>query len=170
MIAKQAASLDLLSGGRFELGIGAGSFWEAIGAMGGPVRSGREALEAPEEAIEIIRLFWSGERTISFEGRYYSISGLHPAPAPAHPIEIWVGAYRPKMLGLVGRRADGWIPSLGYAPPPRIPEMQQRIDEAAEKAGRDPAEIRRAYNLSGRITDGSVGDLLEGPVTHSVES
>jgi alkanesulfonate monooxygenase SsuD/methylene tetrahydromethanopterin reductase-like flavin-dependent oxidoreductase (luciferase family) len=71
MIAKQAASLDVLSGGRFELGLGAGAFWEGIGAMGGPVRSGREALESLEEAIRIIRAFWSGERAIAFEGRHY---------------------------------------------------------------------------------------------------
>jgi alkanesulfonate monooxygenase SsuD/methylene tetrahydromethanopterin reductase-like flavin-dependent oxidoreductase (luciferase family) len=84
MIAKQAASLDVLSGGRVELGLGAGAFWEAIAAMGGPVRSGREALEALEEAIRIIRAFWSGERTIDFAGNHYSIRGLHPGPPPAH--------------------------------------------------------------------------------------
>jgi alkanesulfonate monooxygenase SsuD/methylene tetrahydromethanopterin reductase-like flavin-dependent oxidoreductase (luciferase family) len=70
VVAKQAASLDVLSGGRFELGLGAGAFWEAIGAMGGPVRSGREALESLEEALHIIRAFWSGERTFSFGGRH----------------------------------------------------------------------------------------------------
>src|SRR5512132_1686180 len=73
LLAKQAASLDLLSRGRFELGLGAGAFWEAIRAMGGPMRSGREALEALEEGIEIIRAFWSGERTISFQGKHYSV-------------------------------------------------------------------------------------------------
>jgi alkanesulfonate monooxygenase SsuD/methylene tetrahydromethanopterin reductase-like flavin-dependent oxidoreductase (luciferase family) len=85
MIAKHAATLDVLSGGRFELGLGAGAFWEPIAAMGGPVRSPREALESLEEAIEIIRLFWSGERSIAFEGKHYRVKGLHPGPAPGAP-------------------------------------------------------------------------------------
>ncbi|MDQ3823749.1 MAG: LLM class flavin-dependent oxidoreductase, partial [Actinomycetota bacterium] len=89
MIAKHAASLDALSNGRFELGLGAGAFWDAIAAMGGPRRSGREALEALEEAIRIIRAFWSGERTISFQGEHSAVRGLHPGPAPAHEIGIW---------------------------------------------------------------------------------
>jgi alkanesulfonate monooxygenase SsuD/methylene tetrahydromethanopterin reductase-like flavin-dependent oxidoreductase (luciferase family) len=153
MIAKQAASLDVLSGGRFELGIGAGAFWDAIAAMGGPRRGGREALEALEEAIAICRAFWSGERTIRFDGRHYSVAGVHPGPQPAHAIEIWIGGYRPRMLGLIGRVADGWIPSLPYAPPERVPEMQRRIDAGAEEAGRDPSAIRRAYNVMGELDD-----------------
>ena len=147
MLAKTAASLDVLSGGRFELGLGAGAFWEGIEAMGGPRRSAGESVDALAEAIEIIRLFWSGERAITYEGRFYTVKGLHPGPAQAHRIEIWLGAYRPRMLALTGRVADGWIPSLGYAPPETIPERQARIDEAAVAAGRQPAEIRRAYNL-----------------------
>jgi alkanesulfonate monooxygenase SsuD/methylene tetrahydromethanopterin reductase-like flavin-dependent oxidoreductase (luciferase family) len=170
MIAKQAASLDLLSGGRFELGLGAGAFWEGIEAMGGPTRSGREALDALEEAIRIIRLCWSGERSIRFEGRHYSVSGLHPGPPPAHPIEIWVGAYKPRILGLVGRLADGWVPSLPYAPPAVVPELQARIDEGATEAGRDPAEIRRAYNLIGEIADAGSDEAFAGPVSFWVET
>jgi alkanesulfonate monooxygenase SsuD/methylene tetrahydromethanopterin reductase-like flavin-dependent oxidoreductase (luciferase family) len=170
MIAKQAASLDLLSGGRFELGLGAGAFWEAIGAMGGPVRGGREALEALEDALRIIRLCWSGERAVSHEGRRYSIVGVHPGPPPAHPIAIWVGAYPPRMLGLVGRLADGWVPSSRYAPPEAVPGMQARIDEGAAAAGREPGEIRRAYNLMGTIADGAEGELLQGPVERWVET
>jgi alkanesulfonate monooxygenase SsuD/methylene tetrahydromethanopterin reductase-like flavin-dependent oxidoreductase (luciferase family) len=170
MIAKQAASLDLLSGGRFELGIGAGAFWEAIAAMGGPVRGGRESVEALEEAIEVIRAFWSGERTITFSGSHYSVAGLHPGPRPAHEIEIWVGAYKPRMLDLVGRRADGWVPSFSYAPPAAIPEMQRRIDAGAAEAGREAASIRRAYNLMGEITAGASGEPLHGPVSHWVET
>ena len=169
MIAKHAASLDVLSGGRFELGLGAGAFWEAVGAMGGPVRSPGEAVEALEEAIKIIRLFWSGERTIEFAGRHYSVKGLHPGPPPAHPIEIWVGAYKPRMLNLIGRLADGWVPSLSYAPPEAIPGMRRRIDEGAEEAGRNPAAIRRLYNVSGAITDGAVEGTLQGPPSHWVE-
>ncbi len=169
MIAKQAVSLDVLSGGRFELGLGAGAFWEAIGAMGGPVRSPRESVEALEEAIQIIRLFWSGGRTIGFDGRHYSVRGLHPGPAPAHPIGIWIGGYKPKMLNLTGRLADGWLPSLPYAPPEEIPAMQRLIDEGAEEAGRDPAEIKRIYNLMGAITSGPAQGLLQGPVSQWVE-
>ena len=169
MIAKQAASLDVLSGGRFELGIGAGAFWEAIGAMGGPVRSGREALESLEEAIAIIRAFWSGERTIRVEGRHYSVAGVHPGPAPAHPIAIWVGGYRPRMLNLVGRVADGWVPSFPYAPPAAIPAMQRRIDAGAAEAGREPASVRRAYNVMGDITAAST-EPLRGPASQWVET
>ena len=116
MIAKQATSLDALSGGRFELGLGAGGFWEAIGAMGGPVRSPGAAIEALEEAIRIIRLFWSGERSISFEGVHYSVKGLHPGDPPPHRIEIWLGLGKPRGLALCGRLADGWVPSAGRRP------------------------------------------------------
>jgi alkanesulfonate monooxygenase SsuD/methylene tetrahydromethanopterin reductase-like flavin-dependent oxidoreductase (luciferase family) len=170
MIAKQAATLDALSGGRFELGLGAGAFWEAIGAMGGPVRSGREALAALEEAIRVIRAFWSGERTISVEGEHYSVRGLHPGPAAAHPIGIWLGVGRPRALALTGRVADGWVPSLFWATPELVPEMQRRIDAGAKAAGRDPSEIRRVYNVGGSITDGARHGLLKGPPEHWIET
>jgi alkanesulfonate monooxygenase SsuD/methylene tetrahydromethanopterin reductase-like flavin-dependent oxidoreductase (luciferase family) len=170
VMAKQAVSLDTLSGGRFELGLGAGAFWEAIGAMGGPVRSGGEALKALEEAIHIIRAFWSGERTISFEGEHYSMRGLHPGPPPAHPIGIWLGVGRPRALALTGRLADGWVPSLSWATPDVVPDMHRRIDDAAAEAGRDPSEIRRVYNIGGTITDGATRGLVEGPPEHWVET
>ena len=170
MIAKQAASLDVLSGGRFELGLGAGAFWEAIKAMGGPVRSGREALESLEEAIRIIRAFWSGERTIAFDGRYYSVRGLHPGPAPAHPIGIWLGVGKPRALALTGRLADGWVPSLSWATPELVPAMMRRIDEGAAAAGREPSEIRRVYNVGGTIADGPTDGLLKGPPWHWIET
>jgi alkanesulfonate monooxygenase SsuD/methylene tetrahydromethanopterin reductase-like flavin-dependent oxidoreductase (luciferase family) len=170
MIAKQAASLDVLSGGRFELGLGAGAFWDAIRAMGGPVRSGREALESLEESIRIIRAFWSGERTISVEGEYYSVKGLHPGPPPAHPIEIWLGVGKPRALALTGRLADGWVPSLSWATPEIVPTLTRRVDDGAAEAGRDPSEIRRLYNIGGRIVDGPVNGLLDGHVEHWIET
>jgi alkanesulfonate monooxygenase SsuD/methylene tetrahydromethanopterin reductase-like flavin-dependent oxidoreductase (luciferase family) len=170
LIAKAAATLDRLSGGRFELGLGTGAFWEGIVAMGGPERAPREALGALAEAIEVVRLVWSEERAVRFEGEHYQLAGLHPGPPPAHPIEIWLGLYKPRGLELVGRRADGWVPSLGYAPPERIAEGQKRIDAAAREAGRDPAAIRRLYNVAGAITDGARGELLEGPVEYWAET
>ena len=170
MIAKQAASLDVLSGGRFELGLGAGSFWEGIAAMGGPARSAGEAVDALEEAIQIIRLFWSGERSIDYDGRFYVVRGLHPGPPPAHPIGIWVGAYKPRMLALTGRLADGWVPSLPYAPPGDVPAMRERIDAAAKAAGREPCEIRRIYNVVGEIANGAEdGDGLRGTAAQWIE-
>ncbi len=170
MIAKQAASLDVLSGGRFELGLGAGAFWDAIRAMGGPTLSGREALEALEEAVQIIRLFWSGERTIRFAGRHYGVSGLHPGPAPAHPIGIWLGVGRPRALNLVGRLADGWIPSFSWAPPQEIPKLAARVDEGAAEADRDPAEIKRLYNVGGLVLDGPARGMFQGPATHWIDA
>lgn len=170
MIAKAAASLDVLSGGRFELGLGSGAFWEAIRAMGGPVRSGGEALRSLEEAIRIIRAFWSGERTITVEGQHYSVHGLHPGPAPAHEIPIWLGVGKPHALGLTGRLADGWVPSLFWATPDLVPEMQERLDDAAAAAGREPADVRRVYNVGGTIADGPVRSLLHGPPEHWIET
>lgn len=172
MLAKAAASLDLLSGGRVELGLGAGAFWDGVAAMGGPRRSPGEAVEALEEAIRVIRLVWSGEEgAVTFPGRHYRLEGLRPGPAPAHPIGIWLGAYRPRMLGLTGRLADGWVPSQGYLTPERFRAAADLIDRAAEGAGRDPREVRRIYNVSGRITDGAVGEgPLDGPPGRWVET
>jgi alkanesulfonate monooxygenase SsuD/methylene tetrahydromethanopterin reductase-like flavin-dependent oxidoreductase (luciferase family) len=168
MLAKAAASLDALSGGRVEMGIGAGSFWDAVVAMGGPRRTPDEAIRSVEEAIKVMRLLWSEERSLRFDGEIYSLKGMRPGPRPLHEIGIWVGGYGPRMLSLVGRLADGWIPSLPYAPPERIPGMQQRIDQAAAKAGREGREIRRAYNVSGRIGAAGKGPL-DGPVSLWVE-
>jgi alkanesulfonate monooxygenase SsuD/methylene tetrahydromethanopterin reductase-like flavin-dependent oxidoreductase (luciferase family) len=163
IIAKAAASIDIMSGGRFELGLGAGSFWDAVEAMGGPRRKPSDAVEAVAEAMEVIRLMWSGGRGLRFEGRHYGLKGVHSGPVPAHDIGIWLGAGRPRMLALIGRVADGWVPSSGWAPPERLLEMHARIDEAADAAGREPNAVRRIYNVAGAITDGMKGGFLDGP-------
>ncbi|HXM71678.1 MAG TPA: LLM class flavin-dependent oxidoreductase, partial [Candidatus Dormibacteraeota bacterium] len=151
IVAKAAATLDLLSGGRLELGLGAGGAWDAIKAIGGPVRTPGESVAALEEAIQVIRLMWSGERAVRFDGKYYQLAGVHTGPAPAHPIGIWVGAYKPRMLSVVGRAADGWVPSLGYVQPADLIEGNRRIDEAAAAAGRDPRSIRRILNAGADV-------------------
>jgi alkanesulfonate monooxygenase SsuD/methylene tetrahydromethanopterin reductase-like flavin-dependent oxidoreductase (luciferase family) len=146
MLAKAAATLDILSGGRLELGVGAGGFWDAIKAWDGPGRTPGESVSALEEAIQVIRLLWSGQHGIKFEGKYYRLGGAHSGPVPSHPIGIWLGAYKPRMLSIVGRLADGWVPSFGYVKEPDLVEGNRRIDEAAQAAGRDPNAIRRVVN------------------------
>jgi alkanesulfonate monooxygenase SsuD/methylene tetrahydromethanopterin reductase-like flavin-dependent oxidoreductase (luciferase family) len=150
MLAKAAASLDLLSGGRVEVGLGAGAFWDAVEAMGGPRRTPKQSVDALEEAIAILRGFWDGERSLRFEGEHYRVSGARPGPAPAHRIGIWVGAYGPRMLRLTGRLGDGWLPSLGggnYLAPDDALRMQGVVDDAARGAGREPGDVERAVNV-----------------------
>ncbi len=159
MLAKAAASLDLLSGGRVELGLGAGGFWEAIAAMGGPVRTPGEAVSALEEAIQVIRLVWSGGRGVRFDGQFYQLAGLNAGPVPSHPIGVWLGAYKPRMLRLVGRAADGWVPSLGYLKPEAMQEANARLDDAAREAGRDPAAIRRVLNVAANLNADEIAEL-----------
>jgi alkanesulfonate monooxygenase SsuD/methylene tetrahydromethanopterin reductase-like flavin-dependent oxidoreductase (luciferase family) len=168
VLAKAAASLDLLSGGRVELGLGAGGFWEAIEAYGGPRRNPGEALAALAEAIEVIRLIWSGQRNLRYDGRHYRLSGAQSGPAPVHPIGIWLGVYGPKALRLAGRTADGWVPSLRGERQP-ISDLARRLDDAAAEAGRDPGAIRRILNVSGAITEGASAGLLNGPVDQWVD-
>jgi alkanesulfonate monooxygenase SsuD/methylene tetrahydromethanopterin reductase-like flavin-dependent oxidoreductase (luciferase family) len=167
VLAKSAASLDVLSGGRVELGLGAGAFWDAIEAMGGPRRTPGESVDALEEAIAILRAFWSGDRTVNFEGKHYRVNGAKPGPRPAHPIGIWVGALGPRMLRLTGRLGDGWLPSLGTGmTAEEAPRMQAAIDEGARAAGRDPAEIERGVNVPAPAGDpGEWADQLARIVT-----
>jgi alkanesulfonate monooxygenase SsuD/methylene tetrahydromethanopterin reductase-like flavin-dependent oxidoreductase (luciferase family) len=167
VMAKAAASLDVMSGGRFELGLGAGAFWDAVEAMGGQRRSPGEAVKATEEAITVIRLMWSSERSVRYSGHHYRLSGVKPGPQPIHPIGIWLGAGGPRMLGLLGRTADGWVPSSSWATPDKLPKMNRLIDDSAEAAGRDPRDIRRLYNVYGSI--GTSNEFLKGPVKQWVD-
>jgi alkanesulfonate monooxygenase SsuD/methylene tetrahydromethanopterin reductase-like flavin-dependent oxidoreductase (luciferase family) len=175
-LAKLAASLDTMSGGRFELGLGAGGVLDKAAAMGGPLRTRGESVDALEEAIAILRSFWAGPAPVEFEGRHYSVSGVESGPPSAHPIQIWVGALKPRMLDLTGRLADGWVASFPYSAPAEIPEMRRRVDEGAARAGREPAEIRGIFNIWGEIADGPVRSehqgypALVGPPSHWVES
>jgi alkanesulfonate monooxygenase SsuD/methylene tetrahydromethanopterin reductase-like flavin-dependent oxidoreductase (luciferase family) len=161
LLAKAAATIDILSGGRFELGLGAGGFSPAVHAYGGPTWAPGQAVAALEEAIQVIRLLWSGQHGVRFEGKYHHLDGAHSGPVPAHQMGIWLGAYRPRMLSLVGRMADGWVPSLGYLKPPDLVAASSRIDEAAKAAGRDPRAIRRVLNAGMLDADELVRFVVE---------
>jgi alkanesulfonate monooxygenase SsuD/methylene tetrahydromethanopterin reductase-like flavin-dependent oxidoreductase (luciferase family) len=168
VMAKAAATIDLLSGGRFELGLGAGGFWDAIEAYGGPRRAPGEALGALEEAITVIRKIWSGERNLRFEGSHYRLAGAQSGPVPPHEIGIWLGVYGPRALELTGRAADGWIPSF-RGDIGQIAEMSRRVDDAVAAAGRPPGAVRRILNVAGAITEGVCEGMFRGPVGQWVD-
>lgn len=171
VLAKTVASLDLLSHGRIELGIGAGAFWDAVAAAGGPRRTPGEAVEALAEGIEIIRGTWdTARRSVRVDGSHYRVVGAHPGPAPAHAVEIWVGAIGPKMLALTGRLADGWLPSQAYVPVDQLAEKNARIDDAALAAGREPAEIRRLYNVNPSPDPAGADELAGLALEHGVST
>jgi alkanesulfonate monooxygenase SsuD/methylene tetrahydromethanopterin reductase-like flavin-dependent oxidoreductase (luciferase family) len=170
VLASSVASLDRLSGGRVALGLGAGAFWDAIVALGGPRRTPGEAVESLDEAIDVIRERWDTEAVggIFREGKHYPVVGAKRGPAPAHDVPIWLGVLGPRMLALLGRKADGWLPSFGRLENGvrSLDEGHARIDEAAVAAGRDPAAIRRLINLD--TVD--AGFLVELVVEHGVDT
>lgn len=168
MLAKQAASLDVVSGGRFELGLGAGGFVDAVVGMGGPRRTPGEGRAALSEAIDIIRASWAGE-PFAHQGRHYALEGVQPGPRPAHGIGIWLGVVGPRAVRLVGAKADGWSVSAPYVPPARLAELHPLIDEAARAAGRDPDRLVRLYNVMGLVT-AEDRDTFHGPVRRWVET
>ncbi|SDF97149.1 Flavin-dependent oxidoreductase, luciferase family (includes alkanesulfonate monooxygenase SsuD and methylene tetrahydromethanopterin reductase) [Lentzea fradiae] len=152
VLARAVASLDVVTGGRVELGLGAGAFWDAIAAMGGPRRTPGESVRALEEAITVIRALWTPGRGARVQGEHYSLDGARPGPFPVHDVGIWLGAYKKRMLQLTGRAADGWLPSSAYAPPEQLASMNAVIDDAAHEAGRSPQDVRRLYNISPGFT------------------
>jgi probable F420-dependent oxidoreductase len=152
VLAKMAETFDRLSGGRLILGLGGGAVDEEFRAFGLPVRSPRDKVDGLEEAIRIARGMWS-RPGFTFEGRLYRTDGADLEPKPDRRIPIWLGTYGNRALALTGRLADGWIPSLGYAPPERVVAMRERVLAAAGAAGRDPEEITCAYNVGVRVDE-----------------
>ena len=162
--ARAAASLDLLSQGRLELGLGAGAYWTAIAAFGVPRLSPGESIDAFREALAVVRavLDTNAERRVRIDGAYHQLDRAAPGPTPAHEIPILLGAARPKMLRLLGAEADGWIATHRFLPPEGIATGNAIIDAAAREAGRDPREIRRLLNIDGRFS-AERGAFLDGP-------
>jgi alkanesulfonate monooxygenase SsuD/methylene tetrahydromethanopterin reductase-like flavin-dependent oxidoreductase (luciferase family) len=165
VLARTAASLDRLSNGRFELGLGAGGFWDAIVGMGGPRRAPREALAATSEAIDIVRAIWNTEDRggVRVAGEHYQLAGAKRGPAPAHDIPIWVGGSGPRMLRLIAAKADGWLPSLFGLGEGDLRNGNRIIDDAATAAGRNPRDVRRLLNITGTFADDGDGVLRGSP-------
>lgn len=152
MLAKAAATIDLLSGGRFELGLGGGRAWDQIVGMAGPRWTPAETVAATEEAIDVLRALWEPGQVVNRPGGHYPLAGIESGPAPAHRIGIWLGAAGPRMLDLLGSKADGWIAPISTDFDTKAP-AQDRIDTAARAAGREPTDVSRVIQLIGSVLD-----------------
>lgn len=174
LIAKMAESLDRLSGGRVILALGAGAdVTGAFRALGLPRYSSGQKVEALEEAIDVIRGLWSGMPT-SYAGKHFTLERASIEPAATRRIPIWLGVFGPQMARLVGRKADGWLPSLFLM---GIDVAQQRIEEireAAGAAGRDPDDLVYGCNVrvlvdpSARSGGGVIAGSAEAVATELV--
>ena len=157
VLAKAAATLDILTRGRVELGLGTGAFWDAIQSWGGNRRTPREAVAAYEEALQVIHLIWNygkGRNRVSFPGKYYRLDNAQAGPSPYHKMSIWTGAFGPRMMGVIGKLTDGWVAPLStYMSAEEIKVRQELIDESAKKNGRSPESIRRIAQLVGVIDE-----------------
>jgi probable F420-dependent oxidoreductase len=142
LVAKQAAEVDLLTGGKFRLGVGIG--WNRVEyeALGQDFSTRGKRLE---EQITLLRRLWT-EQTVTFSGTFDRITGAGLAPLPVQrPIPVWIGAQSPRALRRAGRLADGWFPQM--APGPQLDEARRIVTEAAAEAGRDPASL----GMEGRL-------------------
>jgi len=153
LVAKQAAEVDLLTGGRFRLGIGLG--WNAVEyeALGQDFSTrGRRV----EEQVDLLRRLWT-ERSVTFEGSFDRVTGAGLAPLPVQrPIPVWFGGQSERAYRRIGRLADGWFPQV--QPGPELDAARRVVEEAAIEAGRDPARI----GLDGRVVwRGSPEQLAE---------
>ena len=137
--------------------------------MGGIRRNGREMVAFSDEALQIMRRALAGG--VDFRGGQHTIGGYSAGPVPPAPVPLWLGSQEPRMLALTGRSSDGWISPLStYLRPPAVPPRQQLIDEAALSAGRDPAALRRIYNVVNAIGAVRGGPGLSGDVQSWVDT
>jgi probable F420-dependent oxidoreductase len=148
LVAKQAAEVDVLSGGRLRLGVGIG--WNAVEyeALGEDFSTRGARIE---EQIEVMRLLWT-RKVVSYEGKYHRIdeAGINPLPVQ-RPIPVWMGARAGVGLRRTARVAEGWFP-LG-PPDERMREAVKRLRSYVEEVGRDPESVGIEARLDmGRVT------------------
>ncbi|MGB9305559.1 MAG: LLM class F420-dependent oxidoreductase [Mycobacterium sp.] len=143
LVAKQAAEVDLLSNGRFRLGIGLGWNQVEYEALGESFTNrGRRS----EEQVEVMRKLWT-ERSVTFTGRYHTVTGAGLAPMPTQqPIPVWFGAASERAYERAGRLGDGWFPML--EPGPRLDDAREQVQRAAVAAGRDADSL----GMEGRVS------------------
>ncbi|GAB3815857.1 LLM class flavin-dependent oxidoreductase [Kribbella italica] len=152
ILARTASTLAALSGDRLVLGLGAGGAPDLITAMGGRQQTPREAVDAFEEAMVLIRSLTTAGPAVTSAGPHYPVTGIPPVAAPG--LQIWTGSNGPRSLAATGRRADGWIP--GHAADWLSSAYRQArpiVDAAALEAGRKPSDVATIYNFPGAITD-----------------
>ncbi len=143
LVAKQSAEVDLLTEGRFRLGVGLG--WNAVEyeALGKDFSNRGRRME---EQIALLRRLWT-EPSLTFGGEFERVTGAGLAPLPVQrPIPVWIGAQSPRAYERAGRLADGWFPQV--RPGPELDEARGVVDRAAAGAGRDPASL----GMEGRVT------------------
>jgi probable F420-dependent oxidoreductase len=148
LVAKQAAEVDLLTGGKFRLGVGLG--WNAVEyeALG---KSFGDRGRRMTEQVTLLRRLWT-EESVTFEGRDETVTGAGLRPLPVQrPIPVWFGAQSERAYARAGRLADGWFPQV--PPGPRLDEARTIVEQAAAEAGRDPAQI----GMEGRVSWGDGG-------------
>jgi probable F420-dependent oxidoreductase len=148
LVAKQAAEVDLLTGGKFRFGIGVG--WNAVEyeALG---KNFSDRGKREEEQIGLLRRLWT-DQSVTFEGDYETVTGAGLAPMPVQrPIPIWLGGSSRAAYERTGRLADGWFPQV--LPGPKLDDARAVVEAAAKEAGRDPASI----GMEGRVSWGEGG-------------
>jgi probable F420-dependent oxidoreductase len=154
LVAKQAAEVDLLTGGRFRLGIGLG--WNPVEYEALGKRFSDRGRRMGEQ-IELMRRLWT-EPVVTHAGEHERVTGAGLAPLPVQrPIPVWFGAMTPAAYRRAGRLGDGWFPQ--HAPGPKLDEARAIVEEAAALAGRDP----RAIGMEGHVhlAAGDAGKLAE---------
>jgi len=153
LVAKQAAEVDLLTHGRFRLGVGLG--WNAVEyeALGQDFSTrGRRA----EEQVELLRRLWT-EPSVTFRGRFDRVTGAGLAPLPVQrPIPVWFGAQSERAYRRVGRLADGWFPQV--PPGPKLDQARSVVEQAAVEAGRDPVGLGMEGRASWRDDPGKLAE------------
>ena len=151
LLAKMSATLDIISKGRLNLGIGAGWYSEECASYGIQFPKPLDRIQQLEEAIEILKEMWTRD-DVTFAGKYYTLKNatLNPKPIQKPHPPIWTGIMNGKsrMLRTIAKYADGWTISSLYLPTPKeLQQMKQSLDECCRAIGRDPNQIEQGLGV-----------------------